>query len=125
MDEDGSLPRECERTRSMTYTIAALGMASDVAEIAKAFQVDLYNYSHNGKSLKLAIDYASRHLLDMNTWPHKMINPIEEEIKKTKHFGFWELAYAEWEDPRYLDIINHYQTRPLAYEHVSLLFGRP
>lgn len=124
MDEQGALPRECERTRSMTYTVAALGMAADVAEIASAFHVDLYNYEHNGKSLKLAVDYAAHHLLHIDEWPHQLLHPIEEEMQNNKHFGMWELAYRQWQDPRYLDIIERYAQRPLRREHATLIFGQ-
>ena len=124
MDDDGSLPRECERTRSMPYTIASLGMALDTAEIAKSFGVDLYNYSHNGKSIKLAVDYAADHLLqDMKQWPHQMLHPYEEEAGSIGHVGMWELAYRAWKDPRYLEVMKRYHPRPIHRDRASLLFG--
>lgn len=124
MSDEGALPRECERTRSMTYTIAALDMAVAVADIAKACSLDLYNYSHNGKSIKSAIDYAAHYLIHMDEWPHTMINPIEEEMNAYKHFGLWEMAYSEWQEERYLQIINTYNERPLTRGHTTLIFGR-
>lgn len=76
MTPAGELPRETERTRSMTYTLMALFLSTVNAELAWRHGIDNYAYTAQGRSLKLGIDFAARHLLDLKTWPFQLIEPM-------------------------------------------------
>ncbi|MEX0744708.1 MAG: alginate lyase family protein [Phycisphaeraceae bacterium] len=127
MTDEGELPRETMRTRSMTYSLMALHATTLLAEIARQFNVDLYDYQVNGKSLKLAIDYVAGYLLDMDKWPHQMIKSLAEEAaganraKFNQRFSLFEMAHRQWGDQRYLDIIDAYGGRPITRDHATLL----
>lgn len=124
MTEDGELPRETERTRSMHYTLFALSATIHIADIADAYGIDLYDLVINGRSLKKAIDYAAGYLLDMDRWPHQMIEPLKrDEDGKVAGVALFESAYARWGDRRYLEIMQAYGGRPVA-GHASLFTTR-
>lgn len=125
MTAEGELPRETRRTRSMTYTLRALRDMTFLAEIASQFGVNLYDYSGEGKSLRLALDYATRHLLNMEQWPHPMIRPLANEAAYGLNLTQFELAFARWGDKRYLAVINAWGGRPVMVDHATLLFARP
>jgi len=123
MTSKGELPRETMRTRSMSYTLRALYDMTYVAEIARQFGVDLYDFNANGKCLKLATDYAAHYLLNMSDWPHQMIRPLagEQHPPRLAHF---EMAHAQWGDERYLEVINTWSVRPVLDTHATLLYAR-
>lgn len=76
MTEAGELPRETERTRSMTYTLMALFLSTVNAELAWRHGIDNYAYTAQGRTLRLGIDFAARGLRDLSTWPFQMIEPL-------------------------------------------------
>jgi len=78
MTDTGELPRETMRTRSMTYTLAALHSTTLVAELAAGWGIPLYDYSVNGRCLRLALDFAARHLMNIKTWPFPMLDSDSE-----------------------------------------------
>ena len=122
MTDEGELHRETMRTRSMTYSLMSLHGSIMLAEIARAYGHDLYDLSVNGRHLKLAIDYVARALLDMSTWPHEMIKPLEEELKPGARMGVFELAYRQWGDAAYMRIIEQRGGRPVTEDHATLLY---
>lgn len=123
MTDEGRLPRETGRTRSMHYTLFALNSTTITAEIAKAYGQDLYDYSINGRSLKKAIDYAAYYLLHMDEWPFEMIHPLESEIDKIS-LACFEMAHAHWGDDRYLEVLDHYEARPVEDLQATVLFAQ-
>jgi len=124
MTAEGELPRETMRTRSMNYTLRALRDMAFVAEIASQFGVNLYDYMAEGKSLRLALDYATYHLLHMEQWPHQMIRPLADDAAAGPHLAQFELAYARWGDERHLAVINAWGGRPVMGDHATLLFAQ-
>ncbi len=123
MTDEGELPRETMRTKSMHYTLFALHSTTFVAEIAKACGEDLYGYEFNGKCLKKALDYAAGYLLDMEKWPFQMLQPLEAG-KESAAFGTFEMAHAHWGDRRYLEVLGKWPGRPVHRGRETLLFGR-
>ncbi len=119
MTDEGILPREAERTRSMHYTIFALNGMARVADIAAGYDIDLAGTVINGRSLKLAVDSAAGYLLDMSRWPHQMIEPLDKKPDLT----VFEVAYARWGEERYLDVINAHGGRPVG-DFVTLMTAR-
>ena len=121
MTVEGELPRETMRTRSMHYTLFALDSTLQVAEIARQNGVDLYNLNVNGRTIRKAVDYAAHYLLHMDQWPHQMIEPMGDD---RGHLGLFEMAYAQWNDPAYLEVLAKWGGRPVAGSHATLLFAR-
>jgi hypothetical protein len=123
MTDEGELPRETMRTRSMHYTLFSLHSALEIAEIAKQCGVDLYNLSVNGRTIRKAVDYAAHYLLQMEKCPHQMIEPMSDD---RGHLGLFELAHRAWEDERYLQVLAAWGGRPVGGvggSHATLLFG--
>lgn len=123
MTDEGELHRETMRTRSMSYTLSSIHATLRIAEIARQHGVDLYDLTVNGRCFRTAVDYAARHLLDMESWPHPMIRPAEEDVSGNAGLGAFELAYRQWGDERYLQVIDTWSARPVVAGHVTLLFG--
>lgn len=124
MTDEGQLPRETMRTRSMHYTLFALDSTTEVAEIARQHGVDLYDYEAGGRCLKKAIDYATGYLLNMETWPFEMLEPLSVDTASLRHLCLFEMAYDHWGDKRYLDVIKAYGGRPVTQMHATLLYGK-
>ncbi len=126
MTAEGELHRETMRTRSMTYTLAALGASAQLAEIARQMGEDLYDVTMDGACLKKAVDYAAYYLLHVDEWPHKLIHPLEQEFAgEGGRLAVFELAHARWGERRYLDVIDAWGGRPVAEAHATLLYGTP
>ncbi|MBT4496985.1 MAG: alginate lyase family protein [Gemmatimonadetes bacterium] len=123
MTDEGQLPRETMRTRSMHYTLFALSSTSLIAEVAAAYGYDLYDYSIDGRCLRKALDYATRYLLDMDEWPFEMIEPLEEELDSSS-LALFEMVYGHWRDDRYLQVIDRYGGRPVKKSHATLLYAK-
>ena len=124
MTDEGELHRETMRTRSMTYSLMSLHGSLMLAEIARAYGQDLYDVSVNGRHLKLAVDYVARALPDMSTWPHKLIKPLEQELKPGARMSVFELAHRQWGDEAYMKIIEQRGGRPVTEDHATLLYAR-
>ena len=123
MTDEGELPRETMRTRSMHYTLFALHSMTEVAEIARQFGEDLYDCEVNGRGLKKAVDYAARYLLHMDQWPFQMIQPLADDRGGVNHMGLFEMAAARWGPHPYLDVIAVWGGRPVTAGHATLLFA--
>jgi hypothetical protein len=96
MTPEGELPRETMRTRSMTYTLAALKHMADIAEIARQYGIDLWDLEINGRCLKKGIDFAGHYLLNIDEWPFQLIHPLSEELTDSSRLGLFEMAHARW-----------------------------
>lgn len=123
MTDEGQLPRETMRTRSMHYTLAALRLMLIVAELGEGYGLGLYDYSVNGRSLRRAVDYAAKYLLDMSAWPFEMIEPLDANGQPSAPRVVFEMAYRHWRDPKYRQVILAWGGRPVADYHATLLFA--
>lgn len=124
MTDEGELPRETMRTRSMHYTLFALDSMTLVAEMSAGFGVDLYDHAINGRGLRLALSYAARYMLDMSSWPFPMLEPLKKETLRDHGLASFELAYRHWKDPLFLRVIRRWDGRPVTDHHATLLHGR-
>lgn len=110
MTTAGELPRETERTRSMNYTLMALFLSTVNAELAWRHGIDNYTYTAQGRTLKLGIDFAARHLRDMKTWPFQMIEPLSENLFGDRMLIF-ALAGRRYATNAYEDVIESWGGR--------------
>ncbi len=77
--EDGTLPRELERTLGLHYTTFALEAVNLSAIMGGKVGVDVWNHvAENGRSMKMVIDYALPYYIAPETWPHMQINPFSQ-----------------------------------------------
>ncbi|NLF29376.1 MAG: hypothetical protein GX591_00655, partial [Planctomycetes bacterium] len=112
MTEEGFLPRETMRTRSMTYTLAALSHTLHIAHVAERFGVKLLDLTVNGRTIRKVVDTTAHYLLHMDQWPYEMIKPMSKESPNDRIGQAFEIAYRHWGDRRYLDAINAWGGRP-------------
>ena len=103
----GEMVKELGRTKSLMYSLYAVNAFTQVAEIARHNGTNLYDYSRNGRSLKLALDYHVPYAIDPSRWQRQQIAPIEE-----KDIAHYEVAYAYFRDSDYKRVIDDW-SRPL------------
>jgi hypothetical protein len=122
VDSQGGLPAEISRTRSLTYSLFAMDAMSLTAEIARHKGVNLYDYTTQGKSLKLVFDFHAPFVANPGSWPHEMIEPHSDN----EDLSAYELAYSYWQRPRYLTVFGQWE-RPIRnrfiLDHSTLSHG--
>jgi len=124
MTDEGELPRETMRTRSMNYTLMALTHTLNVAAIAKQWGgIDLFDLTINGKTIRKAVDYAAHYLCNFDDWPHQQITPMDAD--HPPRLGLFEIAHRQWGDPQHLRAIDAWSGRPVTDQHATLMFADP
>jgi hypothetical protein len=105
IDNEGRMVEELERSAGLGYSLYAINAMIQTAEIARHHNVDLYNYTTaDGVGLKRAVDFHARYALAPEQWPYKQEAPLKPE----DNLALFELAYAYWGEPAYLDVINRW-----------------
>ena len=101
IESDGRIPEEVRRGESgILYTQEALQYKVAVAVIAERRGVDLWDYvGAKGGSLKAAIDRLAYYWHRPDEWPDHD-DPIVPAIGP-----LWEIVYARWHDPDWVDIM--------------------
>ncbi len=88
---------------TVAYTLLfALDAMSLTAEIARHHGVNLYDYTSQGKNLKMAFDYLAPYVANPASWPYEMITPHAEN----EDLSAYELAYSYWKRPRHLAVFG-------------------
>lgn len=112
---DGHMPKETRRGElGLFYQNFAIEPLVLIAEMARRQGIDLWEYSYQGKDLKLAIDYLFRYLDSPVDWPwdSKAQNmdflAASQGGKKT---GWFEIAYRYYKDPRFSKYLS--ERRPV------------
>jgi hypothetical protein len=99
---DGSLPLEQARTNSLGYTVFDIKALTELADLGRRVNVDLWNYQTvDGRGIRQAVDYTLPYVLGEKKWGHEQISPFNQE-------GFLEplrRAAAAYDDPRYREAI--------------------
>ena len=101
IEPDGRIPEEVRRgAAGISYTQEALQYKVAVARIAERRGIDLWDYQGAlGGSLRSAIDRLAYYWFRPDEWPDDPA-PIVPSTGP-----LWEIAYAHWGDPRWVDII--------------------
>jgi hypothetical protein len=101
IEPDGRIPEEVRRGRAgISYTQEALQYKVAVARIAERRGVDLWDYvGAEGGSLRAAIDRLADYWHRPEDWP----DHPQPRVPSTG--PMWEIAYAHWQDPRWVGIM--------------------
>lgn len=75
--DNGSFPRELERTIALHYSTFVLDGFLAAAEIGRKLDFDLWSkVSDSGLSMRTAVDFVMPYYLKMQEWPYLQINPF-------------------------------------------------
>ncbi len=98
---DSHIPEEVRRGSSgILYTQEALQYKVGAAVIAARRGVDLWEYrGAAGGTLKGSIDYLVSYLHEPDQWPW------DDNAEFPTPSPMWELVYAQWPEPAYLDLL--------------------
>lgn len=101
IEPDGRIPEEVRRgSAGISYTQEALQYKVAVARIAEQRGIDLWDYvGARGGSLRKAIDRLADYWHRPEDWP----DHPQPRVPSTG--PMWEIAYAHWEDPRWVGIM--------------------
>jgi hypothetical protein len=103
IDSKGQMTQEIKRKDSLGYSLYAINAMVQTAEIARQWNVDLYNYTTNGRGLKLALDYHAPYVASPSNWPHSQAHPYDGN-----NAAIYELAYSYWEEPTYMKALQRW-----------------
>lgn len=94
---DGSLPLEQVRATSLSYTAFDIRAFTQLADLARRVDVDLWNYqTPDGRGIRKAIDYTLPYVMGEKPWEHSQISPFSKD-------GFIEplrRAAIAYDDPK-------------------------
>jgi hypothetical protein len=111
----GRMEKEYTRKAGLSYSLYAINAMVQTAEIARNRGVDLYSYkSPDGRGLELALDFMVGFAVDPSTWPWTQEGGFTGKDSTAQ----FELAYAFFQKPQYLAVINKYG-RPM-YERRTM-----
>ena len=85
-------------SRGMHYQSHAIEPLVLVAEIARKQGLNLWDYTFQGKNLKLAIDYLLYFLDNPHEWPWSQEPQDLSSINRGYHFGWFEIAYYHYRE---------------------------
>ena len=72
MAEDGSFPREINRTKPYGYSLFNIDAMTTVAQILSTPEDNLFEFvATNGRQLKMGIEFIYPYIKDKETWPHE------------------------------------------------------
>lgn len=113
----GYLGQEVTRPRGLHYTLYAINAMLQGAEIMRHRGVNLYDYEGpGGTSLRLTLGFVTPFAREsclpppaapcswMQTSNRKQIT----EITQNDSMAMYEMAYSYYQDPDYLEVINHW-----------------
>ncbi|MGO1072193.1 alginate lyase family protein [Lysobacter sp. CA199] len=121
IDEDGRLPLELKRTRSLHYVTWTLAAAFDLADAGRCLGVDLWEYrGARGQSLRAAVDFLLPYAGRESHWPYPEIDKSESvEMIEVLRRAAWQ-----WPTPAYLRGAARYRDRNAA-DPIHLLIPAP
>jgi hypothetical protein len=75
---DGQMPRELTRTKSWGYSCFNLKALTQLADLGRRVDVDLWNYSTpDGRSIRTALDFHLPFALGAKKWSHQQISRFD------------------------------------------------
>ena len=102
IDDQGKMINEIGRTRSLDYSTYAVNAMIQTAEIARHYDVDLYNYTlPDGRGLEKALDYHVPYIINPDSWPYQQITSYDGD-----NAAIYELAYLFKKKSSYKNVIS-------------------
>lgn len=103
IEPDGRQPLELVRTRSWSYSIGNLWGLMSLAEVARNAGVDLWRYqTHDGRSIRKALNYLIPFALGQNRWPGQQLGGINPaalgralRLAAVRYDEYWYWAAAD------------------------------
>ncbi|MDO8183492.1 MAG: alginate lyase family protein [bacterium] len=100
IDNDGSMPNELMRTRSLHYHFFTLLAFIDLATMAKMHGIDLFNYkSPKNAGIRTTLEFLIPYITKLEIWSHEQITPIHwplvVEILRRSAYAYQEARYEE------------------------------
>jgi hypothetical protein len=127
----GSLQLELARDDGFTYQVYGTKALTMTAEIARTHGIDLYGYNAptdpaSGSTLRKIYEFMLPFVTDPSSWKWGTGTDGVTDADRMEIASVYELAYSQWQDPDYLDVVRRYG-RP-AYDarilgHVTLTHG--
>jgi len=116
MDGGGKMGYEVSRSKGLHYSLYAINAMIQGAEILRHRDVYLYDYSHEGKGLELALSYITPYAIDPLSWGSETSTSKGYQqitvITQKDSMAMYELAYSYYEKESYLEAINRWK-RPM------------
>lgn len=120
MGEDGSFPRELDRTKPYGYALFNIDAFANAAKILSTPETNLWEFeTTDGKSLKLGMEFIFPYITDKSAWPYKKDVYIWEEWPvRQSSLLFAGLAY---DIPGYIDTYLEMEPNPTHPEVIRNL----
>jgi len=98
VEPDGRQPLELVRTKSFSYSVMNLNGLFELARLGERVDVDLWTFqTHDGRSLRAALDYLLPYAEGERKWPAQQIEPIKGQELAPLLLE----AAAHWKAPQY------------------------
>jgi hypothetical protein len=110
LDNDGSMPLEEERTKSLSYSLMNMDGLALIARMAQVQGHDLWAFESGNNSLKQAVDALIPYTKSPQSWPLQQIKAVEPAKRP---FLVW--AAAGLDDRSYLDLYRSLPARDSYY----------
>jgi hypothetical protein len=100
---DGSLPLEVVRANGLSYSLFALQMMFQLADLGACVDADLWSTQENGAGIRAALDFLVPYFGHEETWPYPQARRAPEDIRSLRHAFRRLLSQAAWiyHEPRY------------------------
>ncbi len=100
---DGRQPLELARTKSLGYSTMNLDGFFRLAIMGEKLGLDLWHYeSHDGRSIRKALDFLASYVDAKNKWPYKQIVPFQPAAL----FSLLRRGSIAYEDGKYETLIR-------------------
>jgi hypothetical protein len=102
---DGHLPREVVRANGLSYSLFALQMMFQLADLGECVDADLWSHhEENGAGIRTALDFLVPYFGHEDQWPYPQARRGAADIRNLRQRFGQLLAQAAWiyREPRYL-----------------------
>ena len=101
---DGRLLQEVQRTNGLSYSLFALQMMFQLADLGDCLGVDLWSYRENGAGIRPVLDYLVPFIGHEERWPFAQHSKRPEDIQNMRRRFRALLSEAAWiyREERYL-----------------------
>ncbi|WP_338729849.1 alginate lyase family protein [Haladaptatus sp. DJG-WS-42] len=107
---EGVLEYERQREDGLQYSMYGLKALTMTAEIARHYDVDLYDYRSadvpETSALKRAFTYYAKYVASSDGWEWGIGDEGYTDAEREEAASVYELAYSQWGDEMYLEAVN-------------------